>query len=290
VSAIVHAIVRAGLHRQYNPRPQVSKIGRIFLTADGDAYYHVYVDEDLPKKFRAKVDERTDDLLLRVPGGKLVASGLEFLNDAEDPETPNTDGFDPDASSHVLIENCFVYGGDDAVAIKSAGYSGINRDVRDIVVRGGVFLTRKSALKVGTETRTGSFRDITFERNDVLLCDRGMVIYCYDGATCADIRFIDNRFEAPYADSKQRLIDFVIKDRGGAGQIRNVLIRNCRAERQWPQGSTMCGLDVQHRITNIRFERYIVAGKVCRSAEAAGLHIQEHVADVSFSLQPGKDR
>lgn len=205
---------------------------------------------------------------------------VKLLNN---PDVKNTDGFDPDASCHVRIDRCFAYCGDDAVAIKSAGYDGISRDVRDVVVRGCVFLTKKSALKVGTETRAAVIEDITFEGNDVLLCDRGMTLYCYDGATCENIRFVNNHFEEPHRDIKQRLIDFAIRERAGKGRIRNVLIRNCRAEQHWPQKSTLCGLDSDHDISGVHFENFVVAGKVCLNAADAKVMIQRHATDVSFS-------
>jgi len=216
---------------------------------------------------------------------RVTLRNVKLLNN---PGVKNTDGFDPDASSHVLIENCFAWCGDDAVAVKSAGYDGINRDVEAVTVRGCVFLTRKSALKIGTESRTARFRDIAFEGNDVLLCDRGMTLYCYDGATYENIRFVDNRFEQCYPDIKQRLADFAIRNRGGRGCIRNVLIRNCSADRPWPQPSTLRGLDAEHTIRGVRFENFRIAGTVCRSAEEARLLVGKHVDRVTFSPAPGE--
>mmetsp|Transcript_29939 Transcript_29939/g.46353 ORF Transcript_29939/g.46353 Transcript_29939/m.46353 type:complete len:209 (+) Transcript_29939:61-687(+) len=35
------------------------------------------------------------------------------------PDSPNTDGFDPDSSKYVHIKDCYVHNGDDCVAIKS---------------------------------------------------------------------------------------------------------------------------------------------------------------------------
>ena len=205
---------------------------------------------------------------------------VKLLNN---PDVKNTDGFDPDASSHVLIDGCFAYCGDDAVAVKSAGYDGIVRDVEDIVVRRSVLLTRKSALKVGTESLAAVMKDVTFEGNDILLCDRGMALYCRDGATYANIRFVDNRFEASYPDLKRRLIDFSVTRRGGKGRIRDVLIRNCRADRRWPGPSTLRGLDAEHTIATVRFEGFRVAGTPCRTAAEAHVLIGEHVTGVTFS-------
>ncbi len=43
--------------------------------------YRVFVDEELPESLRAHISTTTKDVLLRVPSGKLVASGLEDVGD-----------------------------------------------------------------------------------------------------------------------------------------------------------------------------------------------------------------
>jgi hypothetical protein len=204
---------------------------------------------------------------------------VKLVNDVT---VANTDGFDPDASQHVLIENCFAYCGDDNVSIKCAGYDGIYGDVEDIVTRNCVFLTRKSALKVGTESRTASMKDITFEGNDVLMCDRGMALYCNDGATYSNIRYLDNRFESFYADLKQRVLDFSITERGGKGRIQNVLIRNCRADVRWPNHSSFKGLDREHLVSDVRFENFMLGGLPCNNAAQAELDVLQHTETITF--------
>jgi hypothetical protein len=47
--------------------------------SDGCIGYTVFVDEPLPDDLRARVVEHTPEILLRVPGGRLVAGGLEDL-------------------------------------------------------------------------------------------------------------------------------------------------------------------------------------------------------------------
>ena len=77
----------------------------------------------------------------------VVIRNIKLMNDTE---LSNTDGFDPDASRNLLIENCFAYCSDDNVAVKTTGYSGYLGDAENITVRACVFLTKKSSLKVGT--------------------------------------------------------------------------------------------------------------------------------------------
>ena len=173
---------------------------------------------------------------------------VKQLNDAD---LANTDGFDPDASSFITIEDCFGYCGDDNVAIKVTQQNGARNKVSDIVVRGCVFLTRKSSLKVGTESRGESFTNILFEDNDVILSDRGMALYCSDGALYENIRYINNRFEENYADAKRMGIHFTINKRNPdsrPGLMKNVVIENCHFYRPFPNLSEIAGLNDQHTI------------------------------------------
>ena len=68
---------------------------------------------------------RIEGLLLRDPAAwnthilhsdDVVIRDVKLINDAT---VPNTDGFDPDASTGVRIDHCFAYCSDDNVAVKS---------------------------------------------------------------------------------------------------------------------------------------------------------------------------
>lgn len=54
---------------------------------DGSLGYRVYVDEDLPEMLRPRISTTIKDVLLRVPSGKLVASGFEHANEPAKAET-----------------------------------------------------------------------------------------------------------------------------------------------------------------------------------------------------------
>jgi hypothetical protein len=194
---------------------------------------------------------------------------LKLLNNVE---LTNTDGFDPDASQSVNITNCFAYCGDDNVAIKiTKNDTGLVTS--DILVKGCVFLTRKSSLKVGTETRGAMISDITFEDNDVVLSDRGMALYCADGALLQNIRFINNRFEENYPDIKQRGMLFRIDRRTPKtriGGIKKVLVKNCSFLGPFPQQSEMKGYDKDH-LMDVAIENLTIAGQVVRNLKEAGI-------------------
>ncbi len=202
----------------------------------------------------------------------VTARNIKMIND---PKVPNTDGINPDSSKNVVIENCLLYCGDDCVAVKSTNNSGLLRNVENITVRGNVLMTKKSALKLGTETKADLMHDITFIDNDILLCDRGMSLYCMDGAVFENVNFINNRFEDFYRDNRQMHLDFDIGERSGKGRIRNVLVKNCTFLKPWPKPSYIDGLDREHIIENLRFVNYQVEGRFCRDAAQARMDIKK---------------
>ena len=178
----------------------------------------------------------------------------------------NADGITVDSSQHVLIEEAFNYCADDAACVKvcAAGAP----PVSDVVFRGGIYLTKKSALKIGTETYA-DVSDVTFIDNDVVECDRGITLVCEDGSVVRNTRHINNRFELPYPDARKRLMDFYTWNRTGGGRIENTLIKDCVADRKWPRPSTI--FPASGPIEGVHFENFVLAGKVCRSLEDADL-------------------
>lgn len=204
---------------------------------------------------------------------------VKIINDRE---VLNTDGINPDSSRHVLIENSFFYCGDDAVAVKSTNRGGKFEDVYDITIRNNVMLTQKSALKVGTETHAREMKDILFENNQVIESDRGMALYARDGTHMHNIRFVGNRFEEPFPDYQQRLIDFRMSKRHGLSRISDILIKDNVADEKWSQSSQMVGLDEEHGVSNVVFENLTYAGKHCRSEEDADLYVGPFTKDIVF--------
>ncbi len=154
----------------------------------------------------------------------------------------NFDGWDPDASQRVLIENCFGWAGDDNIAIKCVGTGSpkVIKDVKDITIRNNVFLTKKSSLKIGTETRCGSIKNIVFENNDVIESDRAMAIDVQDRAVINGVLFKNNRIEYNYPDAQKRGINVNLSKRDATqnhiGKILNVRFEDCNFEQMFPNG------------------------------------------------------
>jgi hypothetical protein len=233
-----------------------------------------------------------DGIILRDPGSwnthllkceKITLSNLKMMNDIE---LSNTDGFDPDASKQVIIENCFAYCSDDNVAVKTTGSSGYLQNVEDIVVRGNVFLTKKSSLKVGTESQGDIMKDILFENNDVVESDRGMSLYCSDGASYENIRFINNRFEDNYPDAKRSGMNFTIIKRNVSskpGQMKDILVKDCSFKAPFPRSSEIFGFDADHQI-RMTIDNLQITGKKCNDLNEAQIK-KNDFADVKFAKQ-----
>lgn len=101
------------------------------------------------------------------------------------------DGVSPDNSKNILIENCKIVSGDDAVVFKSS-YN-LNRldECKNITVRNCDLISRCNAIKFGTESN-GGFKDI-FIKNINIKNTRmvGIAIESVDGGIIDNIQ-IDN--------------------------------------------------------------------------------------------------
>jgi len=157
-----------------------------------------------------------------------------------DHDRVNTDGFDIDSSSDVLIENCFGYCGDDNVVIKTTQSLGLLDNVDGVMVRGNVFITQKSSMKVGTETGADEMKNILFYNNDVLEADRAIALYCYDGANISNVKWENNRVEDCYENSQKRIVAIEILPRvtgSKAGCATSVEINDTYIRKTFPNKS-----------------------------------------------------
>ena len=265
--------------------------GRGIINGNGQALRATYGDLARMRLIMAvnSSNIQLDGIMLQDPGSwntqilkcrDVIIRRVKLMNDIN---LSNTDGFDPDATCNMLIENCFAYCSDDNVAIKTTGNGGYLEDVDGITVRGCVFLTKKSSLKVGTETRGNSMRNIVFENNDVLESDRGMALYVSDGAILKGIRYIGNRFERNHPDAKQAGIHFVVNRRRSdskLGKIKEVLIRDCSFEMPFPEHSKIKYPGPDEGI-EVLIENLKIRGKKVSSLSEARIDVQ----NASVSIQ-----
>lgn len=80
--------------------------------------------------------------------------------------SPNADGIDPACSQNVLISDCDIFTGDDAICVKSFNPYGENKTSRNILVTNCTLSTCCNGFKVGVEG-PGGFENITFRDSTI---------------------------------------------------------------------------------------------------------------------------
>lgn len=114
----------------------------------------------------------------------VIVDGVRIFNDVRG---ANNDGIDPDTCQDVVITNCIVQAGDDAIVVKnSAPMAKKYGACENIVISNCVLYSHDSALKVGTET-CHAIRHVVLSDCVFRDCSRGVGIWARDGALIEDI-------------------------------------------------------------------------------------------------------
>ncbi|AWM31525.1 glycoside hydrolase family 28 protein [Hymenobacter nivis] len=100
----------------------------------------------------------------------------------------NSDGLDIDGCKRVLVADCIIRTGDDAICLKTTRQGGRSETCEDISVTNCVLSSSSCALKIGTETNS-DFRRILFTNCTISDTNRGMGIIVRDGAVVSDVVF-----------------------------------------------------------------------------------------------------
>ncbi|MGN0971057.1 MAG: glycoside hydrolase family 28 protein [Aristaeellaceae bacterium] len=103
-------------------------------------------------------------------------------------EGPNTDGIDIDGSRNVMISDCRIVTGDDAIVVKSTGIEGRKQSVRNVTVTNCILTTPCNAFKIGTETQA-DISNIVFSNS--VVCSGGDWRYCDRAISGISIEMVD---------------------------------------------------------------------------------------------------
>lgn len=168
-----------------------------------------------PKPFRTKlfILTRCNNLQIRdITFGNSSFWGLHMLgcenvvienvNVRNNLQVPNCDGIDPDHCRNVIIRNCHIVSGDDAIVVKATRQNEDYGESSNILVQDCILETQDAGLKIGTET-TKDIHHITFERCKIISGSRGLCIQLRDEGnvhdiTFRDIEFISRFYSAPW--------------------------------------------------------------------------------------------
>jgi hypothetical protein len=163
----------------------------------------------------------------------------------------NNDGINIDSCHRVVISDCNIESGDDAIVLKSTSA----RVCRDVAVSNCILSTRCNALKMGTESN-GGFQNIAIT-GCVIYNTRlaGVALEIVDGGTmdCVVVSNITmNKVGAPiFLRLGNRARPFK-EDMGkpGIGIMRNITISNIEATGADPTGCAISGLP-EAKIENV---------------------------------------
>ncbi len=116
---------------------------------------------------------------------RVLVDNIKILNDVRG---ANNDGIDPDSCKDVVISNCIIESGDDAIVIKNTLSMGkLYGGCENIVISNCILHSQDSALKIGTETYK-SIKNVILSDCIVKDCSRGVGIWVRDGAVVENIR------------------------------------------------------------------------------------------------------
>ncbi len=112
-------------------------------------------------------------------------------------EVPNCDGIDPDHCRNVVIQNCNIECGDDAIVVKATRQATDYGPSANIHVKDCHLKTQDAGVKIGTET-TSDIHDIIFERCEIVTSCRGIGIQLRDEGSVYNITFKDINLVSRY--------------------------------------------------------------------------------------------
>ncbi|MEX2428944.1 MAG: glycosyl hydrolase family 28 protein, partial [Bacteroidales bacterium] len=183
----------------------------------------------------------------------------------------NTDGIDPNKCRHVLVEDCLIWCGDDAITPKQDNTFNSDFPLRNVfnhTYRNIITYTPKSAIKIGSETMGPGkeMYNMTFENFDVVYADRAICIWSEEGAIINYITFKDFNIEKISDEYKKSHIHCWIDKNGNS--IKNLKFINIHAKEPAPGGSSFIGNNLNAMIDgkrvqyyNIHFSNYTIAGE-----------------------------
>lgn len=170
----------------------------------------------------------------------------------------NSDGLDIDGCSNVMISNCNIDTGDDALCLKTTLTDGRTEACRWITVTNCILKSSSAGLKFGTETHA-DFENITVSNCVVKDANRGITMIVRDGGTVRNVTInnliIHTVRKATFWWGNGDPLWFTIQKRENAlsaGKIENINIDNIIAYGQ--SGVRIEGFD--NMVENIRISNF----------------------------------
>jgi hypothetical protein len=168
----------------------------------------------------------------------------------------NNDGIDLDSCEDIIIRNCDINSGDDALCVKATSSA---MPSRNITVTGCGLSTRCNAIKLGTES-IGGFENISVSGCRITNTKMaGIALYSVDGADLRNVTISDVTMDGVTVPVSIRLGARLKSFRAGdvprtsPGRLRDVTIRNVRATNVGMIGMLVNGVP-GHPVENLTLE------------------------------------
>ncbi len=168
---------------------------------------------------------------------RVVADGLYIESSGKN--GVNSDGLDIDGCSRVMIQNCVIDTGDDALCLKTTRNSeGKAFPCQWITINNCILTSSSAALKLGTESHA-DFSDITVSNCAIRSANRGLNMIIRDGGKVRNVIFsnlvIDCVRKATFWWGNGDPVYFTIQKRDEAthaGSIENITMNHIIAHGQ----------------------------------------------------------
>lgn len=180
----------------------------------------------------------------------VVVRGVSIRNDLR---SPNTDGIDIKGCRQVLISDCFISTGDDAICLKSA-----QDTVEQVVVSDCILISDDAAIKFGTGSRY-PIRNCQFSNINISGTRYGLAFFMTQGGIFEHCQFSGilietgsrHKTEYPiYMDIDKRSADQAL------GNIRDIDFSNVKII---TRGNILIGGQAGHPVSGIRFDGVTMA-------------------------------
>ena len=170
----------------------------------------------------------------------VIVSGIKLWNNLM---IPNNDGIDVTSSRNVLISDCDIRTGDDAIAVTGyshhfdlPGYKNIIHDSENITVTNCYLVSRSSAIRIGGWDQN-NMRNYTFSNIVISNSNRGINLCVRDKGSIEDLNFSNiiiktHLHTGDWWGNGEPIHISAIKgqDSAGLGEIKNIKFSHIIAE------------------------------------------------------------
>ncbi len=180
----------------------------------------------------------------------VVVRGVSIRNNVR---SPNTDGIDIKGCRKVLINDCFISTGDDAICLKSG-----QDTVEQVVVSDCVLISDDAAIKFGTGSKY-PIRNCQFSNINISGTRYGIAFFMTQGGIYEHCQFSNILIETGSRHKTEYPV-YIDIDKRSAGQalgtIRDIDFSNIKII---TRGNILIGGQAGHPITGIRFDGLTMA-------------------------------